>query len=457
MDHIFHDIYGILKKSEKEMLIRKSGSTQDGSNERVRSGQSYLYKKYGMESEVIEVRFKEKLAGGMLNQALLTACKRYPYLNTRLIEKDGDFYIVQNEQAMVAKRTRRLARLCDISCGYHLVDVTYYGHAVYISFHHALCDGRGIMPFIETLIYYYCELKFGSKPLPEGVRLAEDPLLPGETADPFMQRYDFDENKEFISLSRDAYAIPENVAAEDVTNYRCELKIPHAQYIRVCKENNATPVILLALLMSRAIARLYPDYDKPINANIATDMREALDAPNTFKNCVKSMILPYSRELAEKSLAEQAAEYRRLLAAQRDRDYCRREANAMLGLFDRLDGLGSYGEKQKIMAFYEGMTLNTYIISYLGRFKLGENAQYIDDIHLYNSGTTGLGVNMISCGDFFVLDFKQSFSSDKYVKAFCAQLDWLGITYQDSGIIPFVTPGDSLMKRNHAGENGRTL
>lgn len=191
----------------------------------------------------------------------------------------------------------------------------------------------------------------------------------------------------------------------------------------------------------------HPGYDKPINANIATDMREALEVPNTFKNCVNSTILPYSRDLAEKSLAEQAAEYRRLLAAQRDRDYCRKEANAMIGLSDKLDSLPSYEEKQKIMSFYEGMTLNTYIISSLGSVRLGENAPHIQSVHLYNSGTTGLGINMICCGGSFIVDFKQNFSSDRYVRAFCGQLASLGIEYQASEVIPFVTPGDSLVKR----------
>ena len=94
------------------------------------------------------------------------------------------------------------------------------------------------------------------------------------------------------------------------------------------------------------------------------------------------------------------------------------------------------------------MTLNTYIISYLVQFKLGENAQYIDEIHLYNSGTTGLGINMISCGEYFVLDFKQNFASDKYVKAFTAQIDKLGVVYHISAVIPFITPGDSVIKRS---------
>ena len=379
MSNWLHDLYDTMKRSEKEMLIRRSGSTQEGKNEKIRSGQRYLYKRYGMESEVMEVRFKDKITGAFLNQALLTAMKRYPYFNTKLVEKDGDFYIVQNEQSMIARRTKKLARLGHISCGYHLIDIIYYGYSIYISFHHALCDGRGVMPFIETLIYYYCDLKYGRKPVPEGVRLADDPLLPGETDEPFLQEYDFDGKKMFV--------------------------------------------------------------------NIAADMRDALGVPNTFKNCVKSMNLPYSREFSEKSLTEQATEYRELLKAQRDRDFCRKEANAMIGLSNKLDTLDSYEEKQKIMTFFEGMTLNTYIISYLGAFRLGENARYISEIHLYNSGTTGLGINMISCGENFVLDFKQNFQSDKYVRAFCEELEKLGIAYTVSDRIPFVTPGDSIIKR----------
>ena len=97
----------------------------------MRAGQSYLYKLRGMESEVIELRLREKVSGSFLNQALLSALPRYPYFNTRLIELDGDFYIVQNPQSMVARRTRELARLGHASCGEHLVDVTYYDRSIF--------------------------------------------------------------------------------------------------------------------------------------------------------------------------------------------------------------------------------------------------------------------------------------------------------------------------------------
>ena len=114
--NIIAKLYDAVKESEKDRLISSSGSTREGGNERIRSGQSYLYKLHGMESEVIEVRFQNGVWGSHLNVALHETMKRYPYFNTRLIEKEGDFYIVQNDIAPVARRTRRLYRLGGMGC-----------------------------------------------------------------------------------------------------------------------------------------------------------------------------------------------------------------------------------------------------------------------------------------------------------------------------------------------------
>ena len=120
----------------------------------------------------------------------------------------------------------------------------------------------------------------------------------------------------------------------------------------------------------------------------------------------------------------------------------------MLSLFEKLDSLPSYEQKQAMMSFFEGMKLDTYVISYVGDVVLGENARHIESIHLYNSGALGLGLNAVCCGDKFILDFKQSFSSASHVKAFETQLDAYGIPHRTSGAIGFSTPADSLMRRN---------
>ena len=446
----FSDIFDKLKRSEKKTLISQSGSTREDSWEKVRAGQSYLYKLRGMESEVIELRLTEKVSGSFLNQALNAANRRYPYMNTRLVELDGDFYIVQNPNSMVARRTHLLSNLGDIHCGGHLVDITYYECSIYFSFHHALCDGRGIKPYIETIFYYYVNLKYHVTEVPEGVRLAGDPMLPDETADPFAKKYDYDESREFADISRDALAITELSKPECETDFRYELKIPRETYLAACKDTGATPVILLSLLMCHGIAALYPERDKPINANIAADMRSELDLPNTYKNCVRTLTLPYTREVERKPLVSQAAALRRLLNEQRDRDLTRRSVNGMIGLSDKLDERGSLDAKREIMGFFEDMTLNTFIVSYVDQFNFGEGEKYVEEMHLYNSGAKGLGINMICAGDYFTLDFKQSFESDRYVRAFCRELSKLGIPHKLSGCIPFTTPHDALIKRGAA-------
>lgn len=73
------------------MLIRNSGSTVDSSFEKIRSGESYLYKMMGMESEVIEVRLKKKISCSCLNRTLNVTNIRYPYFNTKVIEKTEIF------------------------------------------------------------------------------------------------------------------------------------------------------------------------------------------------------------------------------------------------------------------------------------------------------------------------------------------------------------------------------
>lgn len=307
-----------------------------------------------------------------------------------------------------------------------MVEVTYHKNSAYFAFHHALCDGRGVKPFIETVIYYYCQRFYHSNAQAEGIRLKDTPLLPNDTADAFWDFYDYD----------------------DINDYRFEITIPQSDYMSVAKANNATPVILLSYAISQTIAKLFPDFDKPINANIATDMRAALGYENTFKNTVKSTILPYTKDDKSKTFKEIATNYRTYLNQQKDIDFCKKEANGIIGLYNKLDEAPSFEEKQKLLAFMENIHLNTYTISYIGQFILNENEQYIDSIHLYSAGTIGISINMICASGKFTIDVKQNFPEDTYVKPFLETLAELGITNaQVSDSIPFTTPKDGLRNR----------
>lgn len=393
---------------------------------KIRSGQAYLYRNGGIRSTVLEVRMKSRVRGDLLRRALEKSLIRYPYLKSKLVEKDGDFYIAENQLSAAFAKTDKFRSLGSMSVNYHLIDVTYTDNKIRVAFHHALCDGKGIKPFLETLIYYYCCLKYNRTFDSKGIRLAGEPLLPGETTEPFGEsKYEVTDTK-MPEIIRDGYRLPEN--QEEVTNYfRYEVNINHDDFMKIAKENNATPAILLSLMCSKAIKDLYPDADKPIVCSMASDLRKELGLENTHKNCVSSLYLPYSDEFDQLSLKEQATQYRTIIKEQRQPDVVKSMVNAQTGLSDKLDQKEKLDQKQEMMAFFNDLCINTYVISYIGQMELGEWGKYVDSIHLYSSGNKGLILNMVSAGEYFTVDFLQSFESDHLFKNFMKTLEKNGI------------------------------
>lgn len=408
---------------------------------KIRSGQSFLYREAGYSSTVIDIRMKDRVQGAYLSRALDKALQRYPYLNSKLVEKNGEYYLAENSVSMIAVKTNKSRVLGSISTGYHLIDVTYTANKICVAFHHALCDGRGIKPFVETLIYYYCCLKYKKTLDSSGIRLAGDPFLPGETDEPYGTEFLAVNQDKVFEISKDAFSLPE-INEEKENHYRTEININQAQFIDFAKKNNATPAILISLLVSKSIRIFYPDADKPIICSMATDYRESINKLNTHKNCVGSIYLPYSEETEKMSLSEQASLYRQLMKKQKSHDSVKASLNSQIGLYNKLDSIAGLEDKKKMMSFFNELSIDTYVISYLGQFQLDSCRDYIESMHLYSSGTKGLIINMISVGDCITLDILQHFESDKIVKAILSALDEINVDYSASEPVLFETSKD---------------
>lgn len=408
---------------------------------KIRSGQAFLYRDGGLCSTVFDIRMKDKVRGDLLRRALDKAIVRYPYLTSKLVEKNGNYYIADNLLPIILAKTDKFRALGGVEVNYNLIDVTYEDKKIRVAFHHALCDGRGIMPFIKTLIYYYCCLRYNKTFDATGIRLAGESLLPGETTEPFGDsKYDIG-NTPMPEIVKDGYALPEN--ANEVSNYyRYEININRDKFMAYAKENNATPAILVALLASKVVKKLHPGVDKPIVCNMASDMRKKLGLENTHKDCVSSLYMPYTEAMEKLSLKEQSTMYRNIIKQQRNPDVVRSAANMQIGLSDKLDTLETLTEKKQMLSFFNDMCINTFVISYAGQFKLGECEKYVDSIHLYGGGSKGLILNMLSVGDYITVDLLQSFESEKFVSEFMLSLKEIGLEYNSSQRIDFTTTRD---------------
>ena len=91
------------------------------------AGISFLYRKNGAVSTVMEVVMKEAVNGPMLQAAVNFTVSRHPYFKSSLQERGGDYYIAENEIPFKVEETLELHPLGSKELNDHLIDVTYYG------------------------------------------------------------------------------------------------------------------------------------------------------------------------------------------------------------------------------------------------------------------------------------------------------------------------------------------
>lgn len=383
----------------------------------IRSGQSFLYRTNGYDSTVVEIRMHDKVTGSYLQVALTNTARRFPYLTQKLVEKGGAYYLHRDDNSMVAVKTDKFRTLGSMATGYHLLDVTYTGNYIRVAFHHGLCDGRGVMPFIETLLYDYCCQKYHKKFSSEGIRLPGEPIPEEETVEPFTREfYEVDETA-VQQVEHDGFALPESTSMPEGC-YHSEILLDENTFVQAARAIGTTPTLLAAMLLSRCILELNPQAEKPVICNLAMDLRSAIGKELTHRNCVGTAYLPYTAQDKTSAPEALARQYREFLSAQREPNAVKAALNKQIGLFNKLDELPSLEEKRKVMSFFNGMVNNTYVISYMGRLRLNDYAQYVESAHFFSDTICGLTVNMVAAAGKLSFEVLQGFPDARYAQAF---------------------------------------
>ena len=62
-----------------------------------------------------------------MQMALTSTLQRFPYMASKLVEKNGDFYLEESVISMNVAKTTKLRQLGGIGTGYHLIDKNYVG------------------------------------------------------------------------------------------------------------------------------------------------------------------------------------------------------------------------------------------------------------------------------------------------------------------------------------------
>lgn len=383
----------------------------------IRSGQPFLYRNAGYDSTVIEVRMVDKVRGACLQVALSETVKRFPYMTDKLVEKDGRFYLAPDVNSMTVNRTHKFRPLGSMTTGYHLLDVTYIDNLIRVAFHHGLCDGGGVKPFVETLLYEYCTQRYHGPFSSDGIRLPGEDIDPDETVEPFGREHFPCKEVKMPELPKEGFPLPESTPAPEGC-WRTEFLFDEAGFVAAAKAVKATPSLFAAMVFSDCIRRLYPEAELPVIGNLAIDLRTAVGMEKTHRNCVGSVAFPYGIEDASKERTEVAAYYRELLKLQRDPDLIKTSLNHQIDVFNKLDEMRTLEERKQMLAVFESMVNHTYVISYLGQLRLNDYASHIQSACFYSDTIRGLTVNMLAAGGKLTMEILQGFPGTKYVESF---------------------------------------
>lgn len=410
------------------------------------SGQSFLYRTKGTRSMVIDLYLTEKIEPQLLQIAVNRSLKRFPYLTSSLVKKNDQYYLSHNEYPVVIAQQHNLCSLGSKEVNYHLIDITFEQNRLVISYHHALVDGRGILPFVRTLLYYYLNSKLGHTLGVSEIDLANDPMLLEEMQEPFGEFKNFIPNESSSNeFKNKVFSLPENEEhSSQTTNWRYEIEIDEDSLLKFSKARNATPAIAVSLILSQAIYRAYPNTVEPIMINLASDLRSGITYKKTARNCVNSIVFPVNTQLTSTTeFIKMATEFRKQINIQKTPKQIRQTIQRMKTLFNKLETM-QYSEKQQLMSFLDKNTIDTFILSYSGQLKMGALEKHINKIHTYMSGTKGLSVQMLAVNKKICIDMIQEFPSDIYVKLFKDILDENNIYYTGSKKLPCETPHSAI-------------
>jgi len=380
----------------------------------------------------IRIRMRDLIDPDCMRSAVDTTMKRYPYLCVELKNREGNRWeFIDNERPVVITDSLRGVELNSAESNFHMISFSWQDNWVVMDVFHALTDGTGAYEVVRTFLYYYCSNRYHAVISEDGVRLAGDVIGAEEWDDPVLKatdlptppRNDMPTALNLITAAR---------LEEDTDSTVYSIAVDEKEFMRFNIENDGSPATMISLLLSRAIAKLYPNRKDVIRVTMTVNQRRALGTPLAHQSLVGGAFLEYTDALKDWSIDRQATAYRGMVFAQSREEAVLAGVASMKGITQMLMSKETDQERLGIVKMIGEMTnrLVTATVSYVGKAGFLDSEDYIRDFRLWTSGTgTFLLLEISAVGGRFTIDFLQSFSSPIFVNAFLAELEENGIKY----------------------------
>ena len=380
----------------------------------------------------IRIRMRDLIDPGILRSAVDTTMGRYPYFCVELQKKDGQYVFSENRRPVVITNSLHGVELNSEASNYHMISFSWQDNWIVLDVFHGMTDGAGAYEVVRTLLYYYCSERYGVLLQAEGIRLLGDDIPEQEWADPVANRTDLPQPQRGEQMSDALNLIASAGLEQDRRHTVYSIAISESEFMKFNLDNDGSPGTMVSLLLSRAIARLFPDAKDVIRITLCVNQRKALHAPLAHQSLVGGAFLEYKDKMRDWPLSKQATVYRGMVFAQTAEDKVLAGVASQQGIAGLLLSKESDQERLGVASYINALAARvvTVTVSYVGKANFKEAEQYIRDFRLWTSSAAdGLTVEISAVNGRFTLDFLQTFSSPVFVNAFLRELEENGIVY----------------------------
>ena len=393
----------------------------------------------------IKVTMKQPVDPDVLSHAVNTAITRYPYYAVHVVlDEDGAYVLRPNKKKVVVLHASdHMPLLGSRRVNGHLLFVLYEGRDISFHISHAMCGGKGILPWVMTNIYQYVVEKYHIHPDAPGIRKPGEDLLPTETAEPSLDMLP-DEEPVYTYQSKDPVVMIGDYMnglynpVRRKPNYRL-FTFRQEDLVPFLKDTDASVISFFLVVMAKAMDRVLPEKIKVIGAETAHNPRESLGIPDSHCDFLSHVHVDYDREILQRDMEMLGTMTRGQIILQTDPSVSSGELRNVFTTYEGIDRIHGLKEKRKYMKEHDpskgkDAKHGTFIVNYTGRMDWGEVADYVESYVAIVEGHLVGEVTSLDDKIFFTL--MQLIDGKKYAEAFLEVLEELGIPCKVEGPFP---------------------
>ena len=405
----------------------------------------YQSEKYFAHTVRIHVRMKEEVDINILDKAVNSAIRRYPYFAVRVtVDEDGGYILVSNNKRIVVMPTaEKMPRLGSSSINDHLLFVDCSGKDIFFNISHTMCGGRGLQPWVMTNVYEYVREKYNVELTAPKIRKPDSDLLPGETDEPAMDMLTTEEeiykrkSKKAPVLGMD-YLKGLFIPIKRDPNYMV-VTVNQQDLLKVSKVNDSSVLSLFFVLFARVLDKVFPEKDRVIVGEAAHNPRESVGLPNTHCDFLSHVYVDYDRDSLYDDLEKLGTKTRGQIILQTDPTVSHAQVRKLFEQYEEVDKEHGLKAKRKYMAKHSLSTgkdaqHGSFVANYTGLMDWGEVADYVDwFVYIIEGHFT---IEITAMADKIFVGFMQLIKTDKYIDLLREELGKLGIPCTIEGPFP---------------------